>query len=243
MLKKENLIYVVMLVLLVSVALNIWTLNANTNLSNKVTQIEKRDVALLSKMDTVIENGHKIYERKTPEGNIDDIIKSDIFKNLPKDQQQYYLELKNIKGLLASSQAQYQAQGELLKKLMLKDSMAKITDSTITFKRYEHIPLSDSNSHMSYTGDLFINQPLQLKINYKYNAKIKSDFERQKDKSIVVKYELEDENAKIIGINSFIIPVEKKTKLQEFWDKHKTSVELIGGACLFSGGVYLGTKL
>lgn len=243
MFKKENLMLILCLAVLLLIGMNIWTINSNLNLRGEVARIEMRDAALTSKMDTIVENGIKKYTRQTPEGNIDDIINSDIFKNLPKDQQNYYLELKKVKGLLAASEAHLNMQGEILKQLLLSDSQATVTDTTVTFKRGTMLAFNDTTKSLKWNADVNINQPTTLNLKYKYDVKVHSTFERQKDKSIVVKYKLDDPDARIVGINSFIIPTEKKNKFKTWADNHRTAFNLTAGAALLGGGVFLGTQL
>jgi hypothetical protein len=213
------------------------------NLSKKFENYERTIAALNDTISVSIENGIKTYSKQAPEININDLVNSEYFKTLNESQQKYYVELSNVKKLLAATTA------ELISMKNYNDTInipSNISNDSIAFKRNQVIAFNqkDTTENLQYNIKLTLNKPIKFDMSYKYKLNISTTFERQKDKSVLVKYKLDDPNAVITNMNSFIIPPdEPTTKLGKWYKKNKKTINIISGSVIFSAGVYTGVKL
>lgn len=234
--------YIIPAILLLSLILNAWLFNTNQN-QHEQSEIDKRNnTALLSQLDSTIEKGIKKYYRLTPEGNIKDILNSEVFEHLSKQDQEFYTTLKKQKDVIASSQAIIALQAAFIKEYTLTHQ-ATVNNDSISFKTGTALTFEDTSTNLVWKSTIRIENPLGFKLDYVYNATINSTFKRNPDKSIQVEYTLNDPNARILNINSFIIPQENKSKFQTWKDKHRKPFNISVGAILLGTGIYVGSKI
>ncbi len=185
------------------------------------------------------------FSKLVVQTDLNDFTKSELFKTLTKEKQQYFLELKKTKNLLASSQAQLIKKDTLISYLLnnkgvyKNDSVCYSINDTLKFQQ------KDTTNNLQYFAEVLLNKPITLKIDYTYKLKINTEYIKQKDKSIIVKYKFDDPKIVTTDINSFIIPFEdiNKTKFQKQTKKNKVAIRIIANSIVFAGGVYVGYNI
>jgi hypothetical protein len=208
--------------------------STNKSLREEIARKEVSYAALVSEVKAIKDkDGAVTYEKPAPELTPEEIVNSPMYKQLDAKTQKYYKDLTKQKGLLASAQAQI----AVLKtgEVGLQFKPTEESDSTITFKRGEIAEFSDTTGMLKWSGTVTIDNPVKLSLATTYNPTIQTDFIRQKDKSILVKYKIDDPNATVTKINSVVIPAEKKSTFKKVLD-------VLIKAGIFAGGYYLGSK-
>lgn len=230
-------------ILLLSLFSNYLLINKVNNMDNKFNRYENTIKALNDTLTVKINGQTAIWTKLTPEINLDELINSEYFNSLSAEQQKYYKDLKNIKGLIASTQTQLEKQGKILE--TLKVQYSNLTKDTISFKRGHELTWSekDTTKKLQWNSKVTLDSITTFDFDYKYNVDITTNFVRNKDKSIKVEYILNDPDLKLNYNNSFIIPQEQRTKWQKFWDKNGKWLRPVGAAVIFGAGTYVGTQI
>ena len=173
------------------------------------------------------------------EANLTDINNPKVFNTLNPNQKKFYYELGKKDGLIAAASVTFDKSGNDVNTtkggVVNKDSICFKIGDTLSFK-------SDTSKKMNWKASVVFNVPNKFNIKYDYKLSVLSTFERQKDKSIVVKYRLDDPTIKLDDINAFIIPTENKSKLRKWFDNNRGLFEMIGGGALFGAGIYVAKK-
>jgi hypothetical protein len=244
-LKKYKDLIIILLVLLLFLG-NVWSWNKIHNQEQSFNRYESAISAINDSLHVIIHKGKKEYVQKTPEIDIKTLINSEYFKTLSQQQQQFYKDLNNIKGLISATNAQLEKHGRLLDQLSIKDSHGQLKEDSISFAL--GTPLSfkeqDTSKKMQWKAGINIDNPISFKLDYTYKFDITTTFQRQKDKSITVNYMLNDSALKVNKMQNFIIPQEqKKTALGRWIEKNKKPLSITGAVILFFTGGYVGYKL
>lgn len=241
--EKRDLVYIV--IILILLFFGYLGYNQLNNMNQKFDNYENTIAALNDSITVNMENGFITYSKKSPEIYLDELLKSEYFKTLSEDQQEYYKELSKIKKLLAASKAELEKQGELLAEINMNNNPGNIdlaTDS-ISFKLGTELAFKeqDTTKHLQWNSKITLDTNIKFNFDYKYKFDVLTTFERQKDKSILVKYKVDDPELKINDMQNFIIPPEQKhSKIGRWYDKNKKVINIISGSVLFLGGGYLG---
>jgi len=238
---KKNLTLVIIFIILLFGL--IFTYNKYSNLNKKMNIYENTILALNDSIHTIKDGKNTIYYQQAPEINIKDLINSEYFKTLSKEQQLYYNELSKIKGLISSSKAELEKQGNIIE--ILLNHSGTLKNDTISFKKGKVLSFkeSDTTKKLQWKSDITLNDTIKFNLTYDYKFDIQTTYERQSDKSILVKYKTNDQDLKINKMYNFIIPVETKTPLNTWLDKNKKPLYFIGGGLLFVSGSYIGYKI
>lgn len=203
------------------------------------------DNAILAINDTIKKTVHDnfvTYSKLSPEIDIKTLVNSEYFKTLSAEQKQFYNELLKIKGLISATQIELHKHGEAIASF----NAGQVHGDTISYKYGTVLKFAetDTSKKFKYTADVILNKPANFNLKYDYDFKIKSTFTRQKDKSIVVNYQLDDKDLEINKMYNFTIPIsEKKTKLGKWLEKNRKSLLVTAGGLIFVGGTYTGIKL
>jgi len=246
---KKDVFYIIIIVLML-IGGTIFYTNSLSNEKAKYQNYENTIAALNDSIHVAIKNGIAEYSKKTPEILLDQLTNSEYFKTLTAEQQKYYTELSKIKGLIASTKAEIQLQGEQLAELksnvgaIEKDSLG----NKICYRNTDTLNFvqQDTSKKFKWDAQLSFNSNFKpsLKLNYDYKFDIQTDFVRQKDKSIVVTWKINDPDLKVNDMHNFIIPQDQpKTKLGRWLDKNKKPLRFVGAACIFGAGGFVGYKL
>lgn len=245
--KKTGIIIAIILFLLMFIG-NVFLINKVMNQDEKFDRYEQSISALSDSVHHSIKNGLDVYSQKAPEIAIKDLVNSEYFKTLSAEQQKFYNDLKNIKGLIAATKIELEKQGHLL------DEINKGTIETdSTGKQFIKFALNDSlnfhekdlNKKFQWTSKVLLSKPVKFEFDYTYKPTITTTFERQKDKTIVVNYAIDDPDLKANKIQNFIIPIEedKRGPLAKWLNKNKAPIITIGAVGVFGAGIYTGIKL
>lgn len=239
--EKKDLIYA--LIIFVIFLFSMYNMNKANQLNTDATKYEQTISALNDSIRKVNKKGYIEFSKHTPEIDINKLVNSAYFKTLTKEQQNFYNELKNIKGLISSTNIQLTSQGNSISKL-LNNNSGKVHADSITYKIGSELLFKemDSTKKMQWDCKLVIKENPVLDFKYKYNVDITTNYVRQKDKSILVTYKIDDTSAQINKMYNYTIPVEQQTKFKTWVDKNRFSINLIGGSILFGTGIYIGTK-
>jgi hypothetical protein len=246
---KKDIFYIIIIVLML-IGGTIFYTNSIRNEKAKYENYEKTIAALNDTMKVAIKNGIAEYSKKTPEIMLNDLMKSEYFKTLSEDQKKYYTELSKIKGLISSSKAELQLVGQQLAEL--KNKVGEVeTDSLgtkVCYRATDTLDFAqvDTSKKFKWDAKLSFDKNLKpgLSMNYDYKFDIQTDFVRNKDKSIVVNWKINDPDLKVNDMHNFIIPTEQpKNKFGRWLEKNKRPLQFIAGSALFVGGGYVGYKL
>lgn len=238
---NRTFIIIVIILFVISILSNFIMFNKIGNMNKKFNNYENTIAAFNDSLIVKIENGIAIWQKKSPEINIDDLINSEFFKSLSEEQQKYYIELSKVKGLIASTKAELEKHEEILKTLNT-DSFVVLDKDSITFKRGQELTFKeeDTTKNLQWESNIKLDSISTFAFNYNYKFDIQSDFIRQQDKSIMVQYHINDPDLKMNDMQSFIIPSPDQSKWEKFMDKHGSWIRPVGAALLFGGGVATG---
>lgn len=246
---KKDIFYIIVIVLMLFGGIVFYT-NSMANEKAKYENYEKTISALNDSIHVTIKNGIAEYSKKTPEILLDQLTNSEYFKTLSEEQKKYYNELSKIKGLIASTKAELQLQGQQLAEI--KNKVGEVeTDSLgtkICYRTTDTLQFAqqDTSKKFKWDAQMFFDKQFKpsLNMNYDYKFDIQTDFVRNKDKSIVVNWKINDPDLKVNDMHNFIIPQEQpKTKFGRWLERNKHPLQYIGGAIIFSAGGYVGYKL
>ena len=223
----------------------IFYVNNNINKNDKYNNYEKTIAALNDTITHTKIKGYDLYSKPAPAMNINDLVNSEYFKTLSANQQQFYNELTKVKGLLSSTQAQLEKQGELLGSINVTKNDGSVDDDgdSISFKRNTNLSFAetDSTKKLQWKATVNIDKQTTFKLDYDYNFDIQTNFVYQKNKSVVVTYKLNDPDLKVNKMMNFTIPENKpKTKFGQWVQRNKVTLGSIGAGLLFTGGTYVG---
>lgn len=246
---KKDIFYIIVIVLLLLGGIVFYT-NSMANEKAKYQNYENTISALNDSIKVQIKNGVAEYSKKTPEILLEQLTNSEYFKTLSEEQKKYYNELSKIKGLIASTKAELQLQGQQLADIQNKVGQVE-TDSLgskICYRDTDTLKFAqkDTTKKFKWDAQMFFDKQFKptLNLNYDYKFDIQTDFKRNKDKSIEVTWKINDPDLKVNDMHNFIIPQEQpKTKFGRWLERNKRPLQYVGGALIFSGGAYLGYKL
>jgi len=242
--QKKDILYV--FVILALLMMNYYSMNKINSMSEKFDTYENTISALNDSVTLTVKNGINNWSQKAPEIDINDLLDSEFYKTLSADQQAYYKELSKIKGLLSSTQAELSKQGELLAQIKEGQNPGVVSNDSISFKLGTKLPFAETDTTKKLQWDALVtlDKNIDFKFNYKYDVKIQTTYVRQKDKSILVNYKIDDPELKVNNMQNYIIPFdEPKSKFGKWFNKNKKTFNIIGGSVLFLGGGYLGYTL
>lgn len=243
--KKWKDLILILLLLLLFVG-NVFLFNKVQNQSKDMEHYESAISAINDSIKITIKDGFTNYSQKTPEIDLKTLINSEFFKTLSADQKKFYNDLKQIKGLISATNAEMSKHGELLDELLIKDSKGIVKGDSISFAL--GTPLSfnekDTTKKLQWKAGINIDNPIRFKMEYDYKFNILTTFERQKDKSILVNYKIDDPDLKVNKMMNFTIPQEEnKTVIGRWVQKNKKPLLTIGGFFIFSAGMYTGISI
>lgn len=242
--QKKDIFYVFIIVALL--LMNYYSMNRLNHMSQKFDTYENTISALNDTVKLTVVNGINNWSQKTPEIDIKDLTDSEYFKTLSQEQQAYYNELSKIKGLISSTKAELYKHGEILAELKQEENPGNISNDSIAFKLGTELAFkeTDTTKKLQWESKINLNKDISFAFNYDYKVNIQTTYERQKDKSIIVNYKIDDPDLKVNSMQNYIIPVEQKTtKFGKWFDKNKKVLRIVGGSVLFLGGGYLGYSL
>lgn len=241
---KKDLFYGIIIILILFLG-NFYFVNKINNMSQKFDNYEKTISALGDSIHVTVKNGIAEYAKKSPEIYLDEFIKSEAFKTLAPDQKKYYEELSKIKGLISATSAQLEKQGTDLA-LIKGLNPGKVEGDTVLYKLGDklHFAQQDTTKALKWSGELIIDKKPLFNLTYDYKVNVETTFERNKDKSILVNYKINDPELKVNTMLNYTIPAEqKRTKIGRWIDKNKSSFLVTAGTALFLSGGYVEYKL
>lgn len=241
---KRDLISLIIIFILI--IFSFFSISKINNMNKKFDNYENSINALNDSIRKTISDGITEYSKKAPEINIDDLINSEYFKTLSSDQQKFYSQLSKIKGLISASSADLQKQGELIEIILANQNPGTILNDSIAFKLGTQLSFKehDTTKKLQWNSVITLDTTIKFKFNYDYKFNILTTYERQKDKSIIVKYKVDDPDLKINNMQNFIIPIDaKRTKFGQWFENNKKPFLCVGGTVLFVAGGYIGYNL
>ena len=239
-LKKKLLAAAIILMLLLS---NVWMIKNNIQ-DRKENKIRDRAISSLSDSIRVSRDSFSTtFKKYATQINIKDLTNSPEFKLLSANQQKFFNELKDVKGLVSATQTTLNKQGSIINDLYIQG--AQVTDSTITFKRKTQLVFCDTTKMFKWNEKLTIDNPISRTFNYSYKPTITVTYQKLKNKNIEVKWNINDPDITMNELNNYIIPFDYKAKTQfgKWVEKNKTIFSIIGGVGLFGAGVYTGVTV
>jgi len=240
--KTREIIYILAIVVMGLIGAYMW--NNNNNVNERFDRYEQTITALNDSIHKEFEDGKLVWSKQSPEIDINDLVNSAYFKTLSKEQQAYYNELTKIKGLIVSSQAELQRQGFILETLetnpgrMIGDSILFAKGTELTFAE------ADTSKNLQWKSSIKLDESIVFTFDYDYRFNIQTTYERQKDKSILVKYKIDDPDLKINSMQNYIIPTDQpKSKFGKWFQKNKKPIFMTAGGLIFVGGGITGYSL
>lgn len=241
---KNDVIYIIVIVILLLSTILMY--NKISNMSKRFDDYENTIGALNDTIRKTIHDGFVVYDKKTPEIDLKELMNSEYFKTLSKEQKEFYKELKGIKGLISSTKAQLNKQGSLIDELLASNTSAIIDSNRITFVRGDSLKFKekDTTKALQYTASVKLDSIIDFKMNYDYNVNIQTNFERQKDKSILVKYKIDDPELTVSEMYNFTIPAPTpKNGFDRWYQNNRRTINIIGGAILVGAGGFVGYSI
>lgn len=245
--QKRDLFYI--LIILILLLFGLFTANRLNNVGQKYENLENT-ISAMNDTVNVINNkdGSTTYQQQSPEIYLKEFLKSEYFQTLSQEQQDYYNELNDIKRLISATKAELQKQGEVLAEINAEANPGDIdlASDSISFKLGEELTFAetDTTKHLQWNATVGLNETIDFKLKYDYQFDVMTTFERQKDKSILVKYNIDDPELSVNQMQNFIIPPEQKNSAFGRWyTKNKRVINIVGGVVLFGTGGYVGYSL
>lgn len=241
---KKDIFYGIIIILILFLG-GTFFFNKMNNLTAKFDNYERTISALNDSIHVTVKNGITEYSKKSPEIYLDEFVKSEAFKSLTEDQRKYYTELSKIKGLITATNAQLEKQGTDIAGLKGVNP-GQVSGDSISFKLGSTLPFvqEDTSKALKWNGLLTLGKKPTFTLNYDYKVNIKTDFVRNKDKSILVKYNINDPELKVTSMLNYTIPAEqKRTRLGRWIERNKASIYGSAAAVVFTSGAYVGYKL
>jgi hypothetical protein len=235
---------ILILICLILILLNLKTCNdKNNNIKEKI-QLENSIIALNDTIKITRNKYEILANKKTPEMDLDELVNnSNLFKTLSKENQKWLKEISGNRKLISASKIELSLRDSTIAKMskLIKapyDSLSK----NYCYNKGDKLLFSDTTNKLKWRTELVMSDSLKMKLIYEYDLSVSTTFERQKDKSIVVNYKIDDPKIDIIDIKSFVIPTEiqGKTKLGKWIYKNKKVFNVIGNGIIFSVGVLVG---
>jgi hypothetical protein len=240
--KTREIIYILAIVVMGLLGAYMW--NNNNNLNERFDRYEQTITALNDSIHKGFEDGKTVWSKQAPEIDINDLVNSAYFKTLSAEQQAYYNELSKIKGLIASSQAELQRQGSILE--TLETNPGRMVGDSILFAKGTELAFAeaDTSKNLQWKSTIKLDSSIVFAFDYDYKFNIQTTYERQKDKSILVKYKIDDPDLKLNSMQNYIIPTEQaKTKFGRWFQKNKKPILMTAGGLIFVGGGVVGYGL
>lgn len=241
---KKDIFYIIIIAMVLFLGGCFFNNKMNT-LNAKYDNYENTIKALNDSIHVSIKNGFTEYSKAAPEIYLDQLTNSEAFKSLAADQKKYYLELSKVKGLVSSTYAELQKQGTDIASLK-GINPGTIKGDSISYKLGSELAFAqeDTSKALKWSGKLKLSAKPTFTLNYDYKFNIQSSFVRNKDKTIVVNYKINDPELKVEKMFNYIIPAEqKRTKLGRWFERNKATIYGVGAGAIFSAGGYVGYKL
>lgn len=243
--KNIALIVMAALIALLSFGLVV-SMNTLRNQEAYTTRTVNAYAALNSSIDKRIKDGVATYTKAAPEITIDEILKSPAFKNLSVEQQAFYKGMQaDRNNLIAATQAALSKRDTVYIVTKIREA-AGSTDSTVSFKRNSIVNFADTTKALKWNASVTLNNPLAYRMQYTYNPIIKTTFKRNKDKSTLVEYTINDPDMKVNSIQSIVIPVDQqmhRTLVGRWLYKNQRVFRAVGLGTAFGAGLFLGAKV
>ncbi len=241
---KRDFLYIIVIIFIMLI--NYYNTTKLNTMNDKFDKYEQTITALNDSIHVTVKNGIAEYSKLTPEIDLDQMVKSEYFKTLSINQQKYYNELSKVKGLLAASTASLEKQGELLASITENQNPGIVLDDSIEFKLGTVLSFNekDTTKHLQWNSNITLDKQIDFKFDYTYKVDIATTYERQKDKSIIVKYKINDPELKVNNMFNYIIPTEQpKSKAGKWFKKNKKTLTTITMGAFFLTGGYIGYTL
>jgi hypothetical protein len=174
---EKYLPYIVILFLCIILAF-VW--NNNQNNMKKFENYENTIKALNDTIQINFDGINKTFSKTSPEIDLKDLLNSETFKSLSDDQKAFYSELKRIRGLISATNAHLIKQDSILQTLYNNPGI--ISDDSIKFKLGTLLSFKEKDSlkKLQWNANIKLDKDIDFKLNYKYDLKILTTFERQK---------------------------------------------------------------
>lgn len=237
---KDYIAYSIILVLFIILGI-LW--DSNQKNVKKFESYENAIEALNDKITIKFDGVNNNFSKLSPEIDLNTLLNSETFKSLSEEQKSFYRELKGIKGLISATSVQLNKQDSILQSLV--NNPGRITNDSISFKLGEELTFKENDSlkKLQWDAKVKLDTTIDFSLNYNYDLNILTTYERQKDKSIIVNYKIDDPELDMTEMHNFIIPTENKSNFQKWLDKNKTTIKIVGGTVLFTGGAYVGYQI
>lgn len=244
---RKNVILLVLIALLVALGYGfVITRNTLQNERADNARTALAYAALDAKIEKRIKDGVATYSKPAPEITVDDILNSPAFKNMSAEQRKYYQSLQTDKRqLIASVQAKLAKHDTVYVSAPVKES-AGSSDSTVSFKRNTVVAFQDTSKALKWNASITLNNPLAYHMRYTYDPVITTTFKRNKDRSTLVEYSIDDPQMEVKSIQSIVIPLadqEHNTAVGKWLYNNRKVLRAVGAGVVFSGGVIVGAKL
>lgn len=238
-LPKLSINHIILIVLLFTTGIQQCRVSKQNKQIQTLTQISNSISALTSEVKQVKKTDSLvIYQKEVAVANPNTILKSDLYKTLDIQTQQYVKELSKVKNLLAATEIQLSKQDSILQVLAYSDNV-QVSDSNIVFEPSTVLAFSGTQNNLQYESSVVISDSAHFSLKYKYLLNIDTQFTTtKKPKTTVVTYKIDDPDVVLQTVNSFVVP-QHKPKLQKF----KKVVHIIIPSAALAVGGYLGYKI
>jgi hypothetical protein len=214
---KFNLkdVFYIVIVLVLGFLLTCNTIKNNKE--KKKYQTENNYLVKALNANIIFNKKDSSYNKLTVQTDLNDFTKSELFKTLTKEKQQYFLELKKTKNLVSALKVELIKKDTLISYLSndkgtyKNDSVCYSVKDTLKFQE------TDSTKNLQYFAEVSLTKPVKLKFDYTYKLNIEAGYTINKDRSINLTFKTNDPKIVVSNMDSYIIPFEdiQKTKFQK----------------------------
>jgi hypothetical protein len=241
----KDIVYMAVITLILSIG-GCQYFNKMDQLNQKFDSYEMSIKSLNDSVTHTIQNGIDVYSKASVEMNLKELTNSEFFKSLTDNQKKFYSELRSVKGLISATHAELRKQGQLLGEIAEHSNPGTVSDDSISFALGTELDFNetDATKKLQWNAKIRLDKRIQLKLDYDYSFNVHTTFVRQKDKSIIVNYTIDDPELRVVQMHNFIIPrEEKRTMLGRWLDRNRKPLLLTAGGLLFVGGGVTGYTL
>jgi len=246
--KNKLTLLIVLVIILLLTNFSSCYKNILTNKESKrvIEVYEQNIVALNDSIKKVVDkNGDTVFVEKAVHGNLNDIINSSAFKQLSKEKQQFYLELQQVKRVVAAAQVTITSQQTLINSLQYNANTV-VTDSNVCFTKGDSLIFKDSTKSFQYQARIMFGDSAKFTLTRKNIFNVTTTFQKNKDKAktITVIYKIDDPDAVVIAANSFVYnPEDNKTRFEVFLMRNGMIFKIAIPVATFAAGTIVGVRL
>lgn len=184
---------------------------------------------------TVNAKGDTVWQQQVASYDLKDLMNSETYKSMSKENKEYLKKLNEVKGLLAQAEYRLTAQDSIISSLGYKDTV-NVSKDLICYKKGYVLEIAKSKDNLSFVHQIGFKNNIESNLQYTYRIDIQTTFTKDKKGMMLVEHHTSDKNASFTNGHSYLTPLPEKT----WWEKND---QYITGGLGLVGGFFLGSKM